>query len=329
MNSIIKKLKKYNQKYFQYLFTAYFVAAISFAISLLRDFMLISYTHYSKDLFELFYFTGLISIFVINSIMIKGSPNKKNLLYLTFIFSVMLCLVGYFILSIPYKLLALSLITFFIWILGAIMSRTLISREKIFLGRFRESICSLMIIILIILNFNFELNIIISLLVSLFWVTFVSWEYKGLHFSNSKQNTNYKQFFMSLVLTNLSGAIMLLWALQINRSVDLIFGFDPTVVVRFSLYFYQFFTIGSVIIIIAIPKYFKENKLFTIIIYCFLIFISLFAFIISTKLSVFILPVTLSICRYLGIIIVDLNLLKQQHQQSKNLLNHNEKSSFF
>ena len=311
MKLIILKLKEYNQKYFKYFFVVYFTAAISFAVSITRDFFLVKYTDYSKELFELFYFTGLMSIFVINSIMIRGAPNKKSLLYSTLIFAIILCLVGNFILEFPDELLVLSLITYFIWILGAIMSRTLISRKKIFFGRFRETMSSLSIIVLIIFDLNFELNIIISLLVGLFWVTFVSWKYRSLHFTNSNQNLNYKFFFITLVLTNLSTVIMLLFALKINRSVGLIFGFDPIIAVRFSLYFYQLLTIGSVVVMIVIPKYFKENRLPTIIAFCLLIFISLFSYIISTELAVIILPICLSICRYLGIIISDFKLQKQ------------------
>jgi len=211
----------------------------------------------------------------------------------------------YFLLF-PLNIILLSIFILAAWVLGAILSRSLIVSKKLFLGRLSDAVCSICFIILILLNFDLILTIIIGVFLSLIWVVIVSWPYRSKYFSIKKIKKKFTSDISIILISNLTGSIMLFWALLMNRSDELIYGYDPTLIARFSLYIYQAMTIGSVILIIF-PHLFKKNENFVNLFLFSLILLCIFTIFINSHLSFIILPILLGICRYLTMIILNLN----------------------
>ena len=99
---------------------------------------------------------------------------------------------------------------------------------------------------------------------------------------------------------------MLIWAIIMNRSNELIYGYDSTPIVRFSMYIYQIITIGSVILIIF-PDFMKKNENFVNLLFISMILLCIFTFFTNSNLLFIIIPILLGICRYLAMIILNLN----------------------
>jgi|LakMenEpi03Aug12_release.lakeMendotaPanAssembly.Ray.scaffolds.fasta_scaffold389625_2 hypothetical protein len=306
MKSIIKSLKTFNQKYFTFFLSAYLAAGLSFIISLLRDYLLIFHTNYSIEFFEIFYVVSLISTFTINSIMISFPPTKRFLFWSLLLTMCILFISVKFFFLFPLNILLLSIFILVAWITGAVLSRSLIVKNKIFLGRSREIVSSFFFIILILLNFDLTLTIIIGLFLSLMWVGIVSWPYRSKYFSTSKIQIKFTSYLGIILISNLTGSIMLIWAILINRSNELIYGYDPTLIVRFSLYIYQGISIGSVILI-TFTHFFKKNRDIVNLLFFLIILLCIFIIFANFNLSIIILPILLGIGHYLAMIILNLN----------------------
>ena len=306
MELIIKLLKTFKQKYFTFFFSAYSAAGLSFIISLLRDYLLIYQTNYSKEFFEIFYIVSLISTFVISAIMISSPPTKRFLFWsLPLAMCAMFVSVKYFLLF-SLNMTLLSIFMLVAWILGAIPSRSLIVSKKIFLGRLRDAVSSFCFIILILLNFDLIPTIIIGVFLSLIWVGVVSWPYRSKYFSMKKIKKKFSVDIYIILISNFIGSIMLIWAILMNRSDELIYGYDSTLIVRFSMYIYQIITIGSIILIIF-PDFMKKNEIFVNLLFISIILLCIFIIFTNSNLKFIIIPILLGICRYLTMIIINLN----------------------
>jgi hypothetical protein len=309
MKLIVKLFKTFKEKYFIFFFSAYSAAGLSFIIALLRDYLLISQTNYSKEFFEIFYVVSLISTFVISVIMIGPPPTKRFLFWSLPAAMCVLIIFGKYFLLFSLNITLLSLFILVVWILGSILSRSLIVSKKIFLGRLRDAVSSFCFIVLILLNLDFIPAIIIGLFLSLIWVGLVSWPYRSQYFSTKKNNSFAADIYVILI-SNLTGSIMLIWAILTNRSDELIYGYDPTVIVRFSMYIYQITTIGSVVLIIF-PDFLKKHENFIILLFISMILFCIFAIFANFHLLFITIPILLGVSRYLTMIILNLNFRKK------------------
>lgn len=306
MKLIIKLFKTFSHKHFTFFLGAYSAAGLSFIISLLRDYLLIYQTEYSKEFFEIFYIVSIVSGYIINSIMISSPPTKRFLFWSLPLTMCVLFISEKYFLLLPLNILLLSTFILAAWVLGAILSRSLIVSKKIFLGRLSDAVCSFFFIILILLDCDLTLTIIIGVFLFLIWVAMLSWPYRSKYFSIKKIKNKSTSDISIILISNLTASIMLFWALLMNRSDELIYGYDSTLIARFSLYIYHAITIGSVTLIIF-PHLFKKNKNFVNLFFFLLILLCIFTIFINSPLSFIILPILLGICRYLTMIILNLN----------------------
>jgi hypothetical protein len=245
--------------------------------------------------------------------MISLPPTKRFLFLSLPLATCVLFISGKYFLLFPLNILLLSILILVAWILGAILSRSLIASKKIFLGRLRDAVSSFCFIILILLNFDLILTIIIGVFLSLIWVGIVSWPYRSKYFLKKEGGGDNKKFTSDISLffiSNLAGSIMLFWAILTNRSDELIYGYEPTLITRISLYIYQVISIGSVVLMIF-PYFLKKYKNFINLLFFSMVLLCIFTIILSLSLSFIIVPISLGICRYLSMIILNLNYAKK------------------
>jgi hypothetical protein len=141
---------------------------------------------------------------------------------------------------------------------------------------------------------------------SLIWVGVVSWPYRSKYFSIKKIKKNFISDIYIILISNFTGSIMLIWAILMNRSDELIYGYDSTLIVRFSLYIYQIITIGSVVLIIF-PDFLKKNENFIILVFISMSLLCIFIIFTNFHLLFIAIPILLGIGRYLTMIIINLN----------------------
>lgn len=209
-------IKKITNKYKSLFFSAYSAAAISFLLSIIRDFVLINYTDFSKEFFELFYFTGFFSLILINFIMINAKPDKIYIIIMSLVASFTIILIGKGFFSFQTSFIILSILVFCFWVCGAIFSRALIVNKKIFLGRIRDGCTSAILVLLCLFNFELSLAVIFSLICTLIFFFIVSQPYNKQYFSTKHSKTDLKNIIFRLIITNLSGIAMIIWAFYMN-----------------------------------------------------------------------------------------------------------------
>ena len=98
-----KNIKNKIFDYRKYFFGAYGAAVLSFFISVTRDYVLVKYTNFAQQFFELIYFTSWFSLIVINLIMVNVKPNKLYIIISCLIASFTIVLFGNFIYSFEIK----------------------------------------------------------------------------------------------------------------------------------------------------------------------------------------------------------------------------------
>ena len=286
-----------------FFFSAYGAATLAFFFSVTRDYVLVKYTNFAQQFFELIYFTSWFSLIVINLIMVNIKPNKLYIIISCLIASFTIVLFGNFIYSFEVNFFILSVLVFNLWICGNIFSRVLILNKKIFLARSRDTITSILIIFLCF--FSFKLNFVITL--SLICVTLLflilSKQYSGEYFEKKTSIENLIGFIMRALLTNFSGLFILIWAFYMNRSSEVVFGVDAHIAVRFTMYAYQFLNIGSIVMLMISPQSIKKNIKFFTLSYIVLIIISALTLVYYNISAYFLLPFFLGIARYFEILI--------------------------
>lgn len=301
----IKNIKIKIFQYKNFIFSAYLAAALSFFLSIIRDYVLIKYTNFSQQFFEMIYFSSWFSLIVINLIMINLKPNLSYTILACLISSFTILLLGNFVFLFEINFLILSMLVFNFWICGNIFSRALIKNNKIFLAKSRDTITSLFIIFLSLLGLKFYSVTIISLFsVTLLFLIFSRQYYKDF-VENKISISSFINFFLRVLLTNFSGLIILIWAFYTNRSDEVIFGIDAYIVVRFSLYAYQFLIIGADIMIIFSAEVFKKKIKFIKLCYISLLIISILICIFFNSISSFTLPLLIGVARYFEILIAN------------------------
>lgn len=298
-----KNIKNKIFDYRKFFFGAYGAAVLSFFISVTRDYVLVKYTNFAQQFFELIYFTSWFSLIVINLIMVNVKPNRLYIIISCLIASFAIVLFGNFIYSFEINFLILSVLVFNLWICGNIFSRVLILNKKIFLARSRDAISSVFIIFLCLFSFKLNIVIISSLICVTLLFLILSRQYSKEYFENNISIENLISFVMRAVLTNFSGLIMLIWAFHMNRSDEVIFGFDAHIAVRFTMYVYQFLSIGSIVMVIFSPQSIKKNIKFFTLSYGVLLITSALTLIFFNLLGYFLLPFFLAVARYFEILI--------------------------
>ncbi len=225
----------------------YLSALLSFISILIRDLYLINFTSHSSYIFSFFYVASFFSSFPINAIIL----NKQFSGFRPHLFLILLVLIifasSYLLGAIPLNLSVITLITVMIlWISGSALSRIIMDCNHSFLlARSRETIATLILTCLLVvgvtLNFSIILSCLISFLVLLVYLIYINKSFLK-NWSSRRENLNFlgKDFFKSLLLSNLAISLMNLWALNKTNYHTFIFsGISSEVLARFSMYLFQ------------------------------------------------------------------------------------------
>ncbi len=237
----------------RFLLAAYGAAGISFASSLLRDYAVVNFSHQEKEFFQSLYVVSMAAGFGVNAIALGGRALGWGALTILFVFGVIVI----FVLSPPagvdsYKEAVLVLILL-MWLAGAQWSRRLMESGWVFAARIREAISSVVLAGLIIfLGLDADAAFLAAVAVG----TIFSWGMWQATKSEAMCNPGtsdvfggIKKLFLSVLLTNVATFSITYWAFVQTGKFGQLYGFDISTVIRFSMYFYQILTIGSVILV--------------------------------------------------------------------------------
>jgi hypothetical protein len=238
---------------FRFLMAAYGAAGISFGSSLLRDYAVVNFSHQDKEFFQSLYVVSMAAGFGVNAIALGGRALGWGALTVLFVFGVIII----FVLSPPaginYYREAMLVLILLMWLAGAQWSRRLMESGWVFAARIREAISSVVLAGLIIflgqsVNDAFLAAVLVGTIFS--WSMWQATKPEAM----CNPGTNYvfvgiKKLFLSVLLTNVATFSITYWAFVQTGKFGELYGFDISAVIRFSMYFYQILTIGSVILV--------------------------------------------------------------------------------
>lgn len=226
----------------------YVASAFCFFAALLRDLTVIYFSEDSKLFFEFYYLSGLFSSIAVNYIFLSTTPISKQSIFFLTLFTSLAPLLLYIYTNLPLQVepFYVSVISL-IWVLGAVISKKIFMNGLVFRGRTRDGIASFTLIPLIIGGIDSIKGAILSSLLSLILI-----------FSYNKKNADKKiiphtkrrllVFFDILFFSNLAFCNLMIWAWLYNSSY-LITISNQELIIRLAVYFFQFVSIGSVVII--------------------------------------------------------------------------------
>jgi len=230
-------------------FSIYSAAALGFSFSFFRDILIVKTTILSQEIFQILYFASFSSLASINAITFAKDLLPLKTLINYFLISVFCCLGLSFLSSesVSDALLALYIMT--VWIIGSVLSKSLLINNQIFLGRIREAISSLIICGFLLASLFGKIALILGFSSGLlcYWVMqrkfsprTLSKEQRGPNYQNSKTD------LFNLFLITCPTYITLVWAMQMNNLNDSKFGYRTGDLARFSMYIFQILTVGSI-----------------------------------------------------------------------------------
>ena len=283
--------------------SAYAAATFSFVCSIIRDWMVIKHTIYEKELFDLIYFCSIAGCLVLNAVTLsKEAPTKKFVLIASIISIFVAIIVGNFFLQKSSIFLTTATFVLIAWIIGGIASRSLLSVGKIFYGRIREGISSLVVGILAIASYDLQSTITIGVSVGTLWTLWVSRNEIKRYFNEKDDGKTKLLFFEILLYSNLSTVIIQLWALYFNSYESKLYGSDPVIVVRISMYIFQFLSIGVVVLVARIPTFLLKIKRFALIYIYGGLGLGLLVSAINPSYGILIMPIIAALSNYAAIV---------------------------
>ena len=169
-----------------------------------------------------------------------------------------------------------------------------------FIARSRESLSSLMFLILVISGFDIFNSLIISIifgsLTLLIYLVFKQKKYiTNLLYDFKRKLTISKKLFVNLLLANLSVLIINLWALYYSKLDILIFEFSSVNLARISLYIFQIITLGSIYFTLKID-YIKSSVNYIKNLFFFFFLLSLIT--IQSIFHFIFVPITVGLLHY-------------------------------
>ena len=231
----------------------------------------------------------------------KDAPTKKFVLQVSAVSVFVLIVLGMFVLEKSTIFLITATYVLMVWIIGAIASRSLLSVEKIFYGRIRDGISSLVIGIMAVATFELQSTITIGVTVGALWALWVSRFQIERYFSKKNDVPTRFSITKTLIYSNISPVIIQLWALYFNNYESKLYGLEPVMVVRISMYVFQFLSIGVVVLVAHIPSFLlKINRFALACIYGGLIF-GIIVSVIAPSYGVLIMPITAAIANYTAV----------------------------
>ena len=240
----------------RFLLAAYGAAAISFLASLLRDYSVINFSNQDKQFFQLLYVASMAAGFGVNAIALGRGVLGRGALAVLALLGIVVILSMLPEPSADFKAVALLVSILLLWIAGAQWSRALMEHGRVFSGRVREAISSVVLAGLVVAG----LGVQVSFLVAVAAGTVFSWTMWRLvrvapasPVRPGNSLVDVRNLIQNVFLTNIATFSITYWALVQTGKMGDVFGFEISTAVRFAMYIYQILTIGSVVLVS--PKY--------------------------------------------------------------------------
>ncbi len=240
----------------RFLLAAYGAAAISFLASLLRDYSVINFSNQDKQFFQLLYVASMAAGFGVNAIALGRGVLGRGALAVLALLGIVVILSMLPEPSADFKAVVLLVSILLMWIAGARWSRALMEHGRVFSGRVREAISSVVLAGLVVAG----LGVQVSFLVAVAAGTLFSWTMWSLvrvapasPVRPGNSLLDVRNLIQNVFLTNIATFSITYWALVQTGKMGDVFGFEISTAVRFAMYIYQILTIGSVVLVS--PKY--------------------------------------------------------------------------
>jgi len=238
---------------FRFMAAAYGAAGVAFMSSMARDYAVINFSSDGKNFFESFYIVSMAAGFGVNAISLAGRSLGRHAIAVLFLLGVLVIL----LLSPSAEFGSLKqgmlIIILLMWLAASQWSRELIEKGWVFAGRVREAISSVVLAILIIFV---PLGVDFAFLAAVAGGTVYSLVMWRLICPARSSRSNAESLFslvrellLNVALTNVATFLITYWALLQTAKEGVVFGVEISTGIRFSMYFYQILTIGSIVLI--------------------------------------------------------------------------------
>ncbi len=246
---------------FRAAFLSYSAAVISLFASVLRDYVVVSITSSHQAFFEIMYVASLISGLAINALMIVKSEKREFYSYLFLsIFSIFLWGWGEGHVTLHTQICICIIVA--TWLFGAILSRGILEAGKIFVGRSRETIGSLVMTFCIFCGAGVVDAFAIGAVFGMFFLLLLAnrWGLQNHVFCERKIKKNGREQLRRFFCGNVAVVMVTVWAYNFNQSNQLVMGIDGSIMARGAVYIFQVLVIGVVVLIWKNPADYIRHK---------------------------------------------------------------------
>lgn len=249
----------------------YIVSGASFLIAIIRDFIFVqNFTEYNF-FFQMLYICSICSIFHQTIITIDTQPNIRQLTFQIFLSILIIPLISPLELLTIKNFITISLIMI-IWALGFLIMRILLINKNFYLSRSRDLINSIIIIMLVYFLQDINLILVLSYLITLLITWMIIDKNKKEIYFQKKGKLKIFNLIKINIFSSLAIIIFNYWALHETSSGKIIFGYDKSLLIRLSFYFFATLQIGSILIKFLTIKKFYSYVLLYLSIICFCIY---------------------------------------------------------
>lgn len=231
--------------------SVYAAAGLSFCAGILRDWQLVHHVADYPAVFGAMYSVALAASFSVNAVTLgRGFHNHPVRLWI---------LVGVSL------VLFVSLVQFWqpmkgslfwwmlpvpaLYVLGALHARRLLDAGHVLVGRLRDGVSSLFMVLLVAAGLGVE-SFPIAVLIG--WILIALAARRLLpSFDNSAQQESpmrWRQYFGAIFYANIATVVVNAWALSVNHQNGTVYGIAIPVAVRVAIYGYQLLSLPSVLL---------------------------------------------------------------------------------
>lgn len=308
--------------YINYLFKKlvlpiYIIAIISYLLSLYRDYLVIKHFENFNDFFLILYACSLATLSIKTIIFMDKETTKIKYKNIFFHFAFTSMILFFLNVGLEYTVKIEHFLLSLMWIIGSYIQRSLLLSKKIILSKSRDLLNTGFIILMTTISiyilktkYNIILILILANIFSLIFLFVINLKYKIDDVTKLKFNKwYYIEKLKNLFLTSVGFVIFYIWAIIETNSSLQIFGYDKSLLVRVSFYFFAFFQIGSLIL-----KFLPKNNFIAYmgIVFSLLFFLIYYIFL-PKEFDIVVFP--------LGCVIIDFSALLLTNKNRKPLYN--------
>ena len=289
----------------RFVLAAYGAAAVSFLMSLLRDYVVINFSAHSQSFFQSLYVVSMAAGFGVNAIALGSGRLGRPALAILALLGVIL--IGALL---PAEIrspivFAVLVAILLMWIAGAHWSRGLVEQGWIFSGRIREAVASLVLAVLVFAGLGVEVSFLLGVaagcvFAGLMWRYVLVLHLRAMGEKESKPKTSLKRLIQNILLTNIATSAITYWALVQTGQAGAVFGIEVSTAVRFSMYIYQVLTIGSIVLVSATARLMRDRHVVVLALASGGLFVA--ALFMPLQLRLFLLPLSAAIMHYVVVL---------------------------